>query len=92
MRLHDGIRVLAVTATIAATAAPAAQAMPPMAPSGAAPASTPAVSQPSDGSPDWVLIGAGAGAVVLIGGVAGSRRTVRRARHSTDRPASPPFA
>jgi hypothetical protein len=82
MRLSDGVRVLAVTATIAATAAPAAQATQPMAPSGGVPATTPAVSQQSDGSPDWVLIGAGAGAIVLIGGVAGSRRTVRRARHS----------
>jgi hypothetical protein len=84
MRLSDGIRVLAVTGTIAATAAPAAHATQAMQQSGGVPAAAPApaVSQQSDGSPDWVLIGAGAGAVVLIGGVAGSRRTIRRATHS----------
>ena len=82
MRLSDGVRVLAVTGTMAAIAAPAAQATKPMQPSGGIPSPTPAVSQQSDGSPDWVLIGAGAGAVVLIGGVAGSRRVSWRAAHS----------
>jgi hypothetical protein len=82
MRLSDGVRVLAVTGTIAATAAPAAHATQPMQPSGGVPTTAPAVSQQSDSSPDWVLIGAGAGAVALIGGVAGSRRVIRRAPHS----------
>jgi hypothetical protein len=82
MRLSDGVRVLAVTGTIAAIAAPAAQATKPMQPSGGIPAPTPAVSQQSDGSPDWALIGAGAGAVVLVGGVAGSRRASRRTAQS----------
>ena len=86
MRLSDGVRVLAVTGTIAAIGAPAAQATQAMQQSGgipvSAPAAAPVASQQSDGSPDWVLIGAGAGAVVLIGGVAGSRRAIRRAPHS----------
>ena len=82
MRLYDGIRVLAVTGTIVASAAPAAQALQPMAPSGGVPSEAPVVNQHSDGSPDWVLIGAGAGAVVLIGGAAASRRTSRRTAHS----------
>ena len=84
MRLYDGIRVLAVTGTIAATAAPAAHATQAMQMSGGVPASAaaPAVAQQSDGSPDWVLIGAGAGAIVLIGGVAGSRRAIRRVPQS----------
>jgi len=73
MRLSDGIRVLALTGTIAGTAVPAAQAMPPMEPSGV-PAAAPVVHQQPDRTPDWVLIGAGAGVVVLIGGVAGARR------------------
>jgi hypothetical protein len=82
MRLYDGIRVLAVTGTIAASAAPAAQALPPMQPSGGIGPAEPVITQQSDGSPDWVLIGAGAGAVVLIGGVAATRRTSSRAAHS----------
>ncbi len=83
MRLHDGIRVLAVTGTIATIAAPAAQAIQPMQPSGDVPAPAPAATQQHTGSPDWVLIGAGAGAVVLIGGVAGSRRASWRGAHSS---------
>ena len=82
MRLYDGIRVLAVTGTIAASAAPAAQAIQPMQPSGDVSTAAPVATQQTDGSPDWVLIGAGAGAVVLIGGVAVSRRTSWRTAHS----------
>jgi hypothetical protein len=87
MRLHDGIRVLAATAAVAAIAAPAAQAVQPMQPSGGGPAAAPVaaapvVSQQSDGSTDWLLIGAGTGIVVLIGGVAGAGRFVFRFRET----------
>ena len=81
MRLSDGVRALAVTGTIAATAAPAAQAMPPMQPSSGVPAAAPVIHQQPDRSPDWVLIGAGAGVVVLIGGVSGARRANWRIAH-----------
>ena len=81
MRLYDGIRVLAITGTIAAGAAPAAQAVQPMQPSGDLSTAAPVATQQTDGSPDWVLIGAGAGAVALVGGVAVSRRTSWRTAH-----------
>lgn len=77
MRLYDGVRVLAVAGTIAATAAPAAQAAQIMQPSGGGPEAGPVVSQPSDGSTDWLLIGAGAGVVVVGAGVAGARGRFR---------------
>jgi hypothetical protein len=82
MRLHDGVRALAIAGTIGAIAAPAAQATQAMQPSGGGPAAAPVVSQQPGGSTDWLLIGAGTGVVVLGAGIAGSRRIRWRAAHT----------